>query len=121
MRSEYVKMTISKPQQTQQFEQMYQRSHRRAYHLAYRLTGNAADAEDLVQDAYLRAWDHFDRYDPSRSFEGWLFRILTNRALDLRRRKKRVQMIPLDMLLMEEGPLASHGVAGSDESPQHIL
>ncbi|MCW3099999.1 MAG: polymerase sigma factor, sigma-70 family, partial [Chthonomonadaceae bacterium] len=36
----------------QEFERLFQRSRRRAYNLAYRLTGNAADAEDVAQDAY---------------------------------------------------------------------
>ena len=80
----------------QEFERLFQRSRRRAYNLAYRLTGNAADAEDVTQDAYVRAWHNFETYDANRSFEGWLFRIITNRVIDMRRRQKRVPMYSLD-------------------------
>src|SRR5690348_13454420 len=50
-----------------EFERLYQRSQRRAYNLAYRLTGNVADAEDVTQDAYVRAWHNFESYDSDRS------------------------------------------------------
>ncbi|MCW3100982.1 MAG: polymerase sigma factor, sigma-70 family [Chthonomonadaceae bacterium] len=86
---------ITTPSQ-QQFEQLVQCSRRRAYNLAYRLTGNAADTEDITQDAYLRAWRHFGSYNADRSFESWLFRIITNRALDLYRHKKRARNCSLD-------------------------
>jgi RNA polymerase sigma-70 factor (ECF subfamily) len=79
------------------FDQLFRNSRKRAYNLAYRLTGNATDAEDVTQDAYLRAWCNFGAYDANRSFERWLFRIITNRALDLYRRKKRVQIYSLNV------------------------
>src|SRR5690348_408701 len=85
-----------------QFELLFQRSQQRAYSLAFRLTGNTADAQDVTQDAYVRAWNHFDSFDPSRSFEAWLFRILTNRIIDLRRRQKRVLICSLDTPMQQD-------------------
>src|SRR5579862_8916191 len=78
------------------FELLYLRSNRRAYNLAFRLLGNATDAEDVTQDAYLRAWRHFDQYERGRPFEGWLFRIVTNLVVDRRRRQLRVPFYSLD-------------------------
>jgi RNA polymerase sigma-70 factor (ECF subfamily) len=107
----------------QEFERLFQRSQRRAYNLAYRLTGNAADAEDVTQDAYLRAWHNFDSYDASRSFEGWLFRIITNRVIDLRRRQKRVPMYSLDTPIQgdEDGQPLSHEFAAPGSDPEQIV
>jgi RNA polymerase sigma-70 factor (ECF subfamily) len=72
------------------------RSYNRAYSAAYRMMGNASDAEDLTQEAYVRVWAAFERYDRSRSFEGWLFRILTNLAIDRWRRLAGVTACSLD-------------------------
>ncbi|HZO89147.1 MAG TPA: sigma-70 family RNA polymerase sigma factor [Chthonomonadaceae bacterium] len=107
----------------QEFEALFRRSQRRAYNLAYRLTGNAADAEDVTQDAYVRAWHNFDTYDASRSFEGWLFRIITNRVIDLRRRQMRVPMYSLDAPVQadEDGQPLSHEFAAPDSNPEEIL
>lgn len=106
-----------------EFEKLFQRSQRRAYNLAYRLTGNAADAEDVTQDAYVRAWHNFESYDASRSFEGWLFRIITNRVIDLRRRQKRVPMYSLDTPVQgdEDGQPLSHEFAAPDSNPEQIV
>lgn len=107
----------------QEFERLFQRSQRRAYNLAYRLTGNMADAEDVAQDAYVRAWHNFDTYDASRSFEGWLFRIITNRVIDLRRRQKRVPMYSLDTPITgdDDGQPFAHEFAAPDSDPEEIV
>ncbi|MEK7390108.1 MAG: sigma-70 family RNA polymerase sigma factor [Elusimicrobiota bacterium] len=50
----------------------------KAYAVALRMTGNAADAGDIVQDAFLRVMKYFNRYDPTLPFEGWMIQILKN-------------------------------------------
>jgi RNA polymerase sigma-70 factor (ECF subfamily) len=114
--------TQSTGETQRQFAQLFQRTYRRAYHHAYRLTGNAADAEDVTQDAYLRAWHRFDRYDASRSFEGWLFRIITNRVIDLRRRQRRRPTCSLETLAQgEEGQPLAQEFAAPDSDPEQIV
>ena len=48
------------------------------YHLALRLTRNRAEAEDVVQEAFLRAFRSFDRFNPGTNCRAWLFTILRN-------------------------------------------
>lgn len=61
------------------------------YRTALRMTGNAADAEDLVQDTYLKATRSIDRYHEHESAgpRAWLFRILTNAYIDRYRQRMR--------------------------------
>ncbi|MCI0694254.1 sigma-70 family RNA polymerase sigma factor [candidate division KSB1 bacterium] len=58
------------------------------YRAALRLTRNRQDAEDLVQDAYLRAFRFFDRFQPGTNFKAWLFTILRNTFINHYRKKK---------------------------------
>jgi RNA polymerase sigma-70 factor (ECF subfamily) len=62
---------------------------RMVFRLAYRLTGNEQDAEDVVQEAFLKAHRHFARFDARASFKTWIHQIATNCAIDLLRRKSR--------------------------------
>ncbi len=50
--------------------------------LCRRLLGDEAEAEDRVQEAFLKAYEHLDRYDPARRFAPWLFRIAQNACID---------------------------------------
>ena len=59
------------------------------YRVARSLTRNAADAEDLVQDTYLRAWRSFATFTPGSDCRAWLFRICRNRFYDICRQRSR--------------------------------
>ena len=62
---------------------------RRVYARAYRLTRNVADAEDLVQETYLRAFRAFERYTPGTNVVAWLLTILHRSRTDHLRKKRR--------------------------------
>jgi RNA polymerase sigma-70 factor, ECF subfamily len=63
------------------------------YAAAMRLTRNARDAEDLVQDGVLRAYRFFDRFERGTNFRAWLFRILTNTFINRYRRSVKERAI----------------------------
>ncbi len=82
------------------------------YRLTYRITRSAEDAEDAVQDAFLKAFERLDRYDGRAAFGTWLYRVGTNCALDLiRRRRQRTDRTAS----FDEQELP---VAGDDPSPE---
>jgi len=66
------------------------------YRYAYRLSGNAADAEDLVQEAFGKAMLRMDQLRDPASVKPWLFRILRNLYLHRVRDDKRRRVVPLD-------------------------
>ena len=59
------------------------------YSAALRMTHNPQDAEDLVQDTYLKAFAAFHQYEPGTNLKAWLYRILTNTYINRHRKKQR--------------------------------
>jgi len=70
------------------FRVLVDRHGRRLFRLAYRMTGNEHDAEEIVQDAFLRAYRRLDRFESRSNFGTWLYRICANCALDRMRKQK---------------------------------
>jgi RNA polymerase sigma-70 factor (ECF subfamily) len=60
-----------------------------AYRVAYRVVGHREDAEDLVQEAFLAAYQYLDSFEVGRPFGPWLMRIVLNRGANLRRSRAR--------------------------------
>jgi len=59
------------------------------YGSALRMTRNTADAEDLVQETYLRAFRAWDRFEPGTNLKAWLFKIMTNLFISSYRQRRR--------------------------------
>jgi RNA polymerase sigma-70 factor (ECF subfamily) len=70
------------------FDVLVKRYLRRAHAVAFRMLRHEEDAEDVVQDAFLRALDRIDQCAPGRAFGPWFFRILITQALNSRRSQK---------------------------------
>ena len=60
------------------------------YNTAFRMTRNAEDAEDLVQEAYFKAYKYYDKFEPGTNFKAWLFKILKNTFINNYRKRQRV-------------------------------
>jgi RNA polymerase sigma-70 factor (ECF subfamily) len=72
------------------FRTLVEEHSRRVFHLAFRMTGNEQDAEDVVQESFLRAYRQLSRFEARANFGTWLYRIVANCAVDaLRTRQSR--------------------------------
>ncbi|WP_458415151.1 RNA polymerase sigma factor SigW [Schinkia sp. CFF1] len=60
----------------------------KVFQLCYRMVGNRHDAEDIAQEAFIRAYININSYDLNRKFSSWLYRIATNLSIDRLRKKK---------------------------------
>lgn len=70
------------------FVVLWTRHSKTAFKMAYRITGNREDAEDVVQEAWIKAYVHLDTFDGKAKFSTWLTRIAINSALQILRRKR---------------------------------
>ncbi len=69
-------------------EQLVRRYTTPLYNFAYRFTGNREEAQEVAQEALLKALMNVDRFDPRYKFSSWIFRITRNHAIDRKRRKR---------------------------------
>jgi len=86
----------------------------RLYAAALRLTRNEADAEDLVQDTYLRAFRSAGQFEPGTNLRGWLYTILHNTFLNQRRDRSR-NPVDADSEVVEQAPAAVEGAGNPEE------
>ncbi len=89
------------------FDVLVTRHMRRAFGVALRLLGQAEDAEDLVQDAFVAALQKIDTFDPERDFAPWFYRILVNRCLNARKARARRTTVdlPTEVAALGASPL----------------
>ncbi len=78
------------------FRSLVQEYSQRMFRLAFRMTGNEADAEDVVQETFLRAYDRMNEFESPSHLGAWLQRSASNYAIDLLRRRKRWRSSDLD-------------------------
>lgn len=71
------------------FDEIVKAYMRQVFQVAYRVVGHREDAEDLVQDCFLAAYQYLDSYDVDRPFGPWITRIVLNRGANLRRSRAR--------------------------------
>src|SRR5579862_5402937 len=70
------------------FRALVERHSRSVFRLAYRMTGNEQDAEDVVQESFLKAYRQLGRFESRSNFSTWLYRIVANCSVDLMRAKQ---------------------------------
>lgn len=70
------------------FRALVENHSRQVFRLAFRMTGNEQDAEDVVQESFLRAYRQLGRFESRANFGTWLYRIVSNCSVDLMRSKQ---------------------------------
>lgn len=78
-------------------DHLYRNHSRAAYSLALRITGQVDQAEDAVQDAFLKAFEKLDGYRGDAPFRAWLKRLVVNASIDRLRAQRRIQIDEIDV------------------------
>ena len=96
------------------------REHQRMIHaLCYRMTGSLADAEDLAQETFIRAYHHWEDFRGDAQISSWLYRIALNQCLNWRKRTARREQLHREW--SQDGPAAGEQVPRRSEQIQDAL
>jgi RNA polymerase sigma-70 factor, ECF subfamily len=91
------------------------------YNLAYRMTRSLADAEDIAQEAFLRAFQELSRYDRDRRFYTWLYTICLNIIRNhLKKTSRRQGMISSGVIAPDREGAVLNDIVGADESRKEL-
>jgi RNA polymerase sigma-70 factor (ECF subfamily) len=104
------------------FRLLVERHSHAVFRLAYRMTGNEQDAEDVVQESFLKAYRQLGRFEARANFGTWLYRIVANCAVDLMRvrqgRNEQRRSETLDVLNTDNTPTDGQGPERLAESAE---
>jgi RNA polymerase sigma-70 factor, ECF subfamily len=99
------------------FEELVSRYERKIFRLAQNITRNTEDAEDAMQEAFLKSYAHLQEFQGDSRFYTWLVRIAVNEAL-MRLRKRRPNLVSLDEPVETEDDLMAREVQDWGPSPE---
>ena len=87
---------------------------------ATKLLGNAAEAEEVMQEAFIRVWKHASRWDPSRKtrFTTWFYRVVTNLCYDVGRKRKPQEKVEVLEKIASDEASAENVIAVGQRSEQ---
>jgi len=105
---------------TAAFEELVRRYDRNVFRIAQHITQNREDAEDVVQDAFLKAYGNLKQFQGQSKFYTWLVRIAVNEALMKLRRRRPERMISLDEDVKTEEDSVPREVADWSPNPEQL-
>ena len=113
-------VALARDGDSEAFRALVERHSRAVYRLAYRMTGSAHDAEDVVQDTFLKAYRQLPRFESRANFGTWLHRIAVNCSIDLIRARPHRESGHADNDLEQFGAaLENHDLTGT--SPERLM
>lgn len=103
---------------TRAFSELVSHYERRVYRLAKNITRHDEDAEDVLQDAFLKAYENLDKFQGNSKFYTWLVRIAVNEALMKLRKRNRSKTVPLDEPVDLGEDVVTREIAVWDDDPE---
>ena len=108
--------------QSQEFETLVRRKTGKVYGICVRVVGNAEDAKDVSQLSFVRIWENLEKYDPSFAFDTWMYRIVTNVAIDwLRTRQSRESAVNSSLRLVKTSAEADQGLSFQRKEVERVF
>jgi RNA polymerase sigma-70 factor (ECF subfamily) len=111
-------VTRARTGESEAFNDLVRRYERKIYRLAKNITQNDEDAEDVLQDTFLKAYEHLNDFQGNSKFYTWLVRIGVNEALMKLRKRKTDRTVPLDEPVDTGEETVVREIAVWDEDPE---
>ena len=115
---ELVLVNAAKAGDVSAFEELVRRYDRNVFRIAQHITQNREDAEDVVQDAFLKAYENLPQFQMQSKFYTWLVRIAVNEALMKLRRRRPERMVSLDEEVRTEEDSMPREIADWSPNPE---
>lgn len=103
-----------------EYEKLVLEYQKNVYNLALRMTGDAEDAADMAQEAFIKAYNSLASYRGDSKFSVWLYRIVSNVCLDFLRARKRRQTVSLSVV-DDEGEETELEISDESASPEKLM
>lgn len=100
------------------FNELLRRYERKIFRLALHITQNREDAEDVLQETFLKAYEHLDQFQGQSKFYTWIVRIAVNQALMKLRKRKSDRSVSLDDTIDTGEDTVAREIAAWDENPE---
>jgi RNA polymerase sigma-70 factor, ECF subfamily len=100
------------------FSELLRRYEGKIFRLALHITQNREDAEDVLQEAFLKAYEHLDQFQGQSRFYTWIVRIAVNQALMKLRKRKSDRSVSLDETIDTGEDTVAREIAAWDENPE---
>src|SRR5690348_4018518 len=115
---ESVLLAQAREHDTQAFGELVRRYENKIFRLAQHITQNREDAEDVLQETFLKAYEHLDQFQGNSKFYTWIVRIAVNQALMKLRRRKTDKSVSLDEGIDTGEDTVAREIAAWDENPE---
>lgn len=103
------------------FEELMEEHQKAIYNVAYRIVGNYDDASDVAQDAMIKIFKNLSYFEERSKFTTWMYRIVTNTALDFLKKKRRNKVISIDETISGEENDYGKQLASDEVTPQELV
>src|SRR6476646_8557733 len=115
---EYQLVTQARNRDATAFNELVRRYEGKIFRLAQHVTQNREDAEDVLQETFLKAYEHLDQFKGDSKFYTWIVRIAVNQALMKLRRRKTDKSVSMDETIDTGEDTVAREIAAWDENPE---
>ncbi|WP_249168647.1 RNA polymerase sigma factor [Alkaliphilus sp. B6464] len=103
------------------FEQLIAAHQKKAFNIAYRILGNLEDANDVTQEALIKAYKGIRKFNGKSSFSTWLYTIVNNACIDFIRKNRKTNVTYLDREYETEEGSYKLQMYGNEETPEELF